>query len=131
MGDNLPTVLLHGEYLGEITWGSFTDSTLVVGGSHATPTEPTLTEADVTIGYAVTDETSAHCTLEDPATGEVSANGVDLSASPQCTLIVTVSKSGFEPQQNEISIPLGAGDLGTITWEDFSGEPRWWWAGRR
>ena len=121
MGDNLQAVPLHGQYLGEITWGAFADSALVMGGSHATPEAPTLTEADVTIGYAVTDETSANCTLEDPVTGEVSAHVVDIATSPQCTLIVTVSKSGFETQQNEISIPLAGADLGTITWGDFSG----------
>ena len=122
MGDNLARVALHAGDLGTIAWGSFADSSLVIGGSSATPTAPTLTEAGVTIGYALTEETGANCTLQDDTTGEVSANEVDVSSPLECTLIVTVSKTGFASQSHEISIPLEgrAWDLGAVTWGDFA-----------
>ena len=105
MGDNLATVPLHGKYLGEITWGTFTGN-LVIAGARKTPSAPQLTEGSVTITYAQTTETTANCTLHDTGTGEVSASNVDLSGSPVCTLKVTVSKTGFSSQVHEISIPL-------------------------
>ena len=123
MGDNLATVPLHGNYFGEITWGNFS-GTLVVGGANVTPTAPQLTEGGVTVEYAKTAATSSNCTLQDAATGEVSANEVDLTSPQECALTVTVSKSGFESQSYEISIPLQAGDLGSITWGDFAAEAR-------
>ena len=74
----------------------------------------------MTVEYAKTAATSSNCTLQDAATGEVSANEVDLTSPQECALTVTVSKSGFESQSYEISIPLQAGVLGSITWGDFA-----------
>ena len=117
MGDNLATVPLYGKYLGEITWGGFTESTLVVG-SQATPNAPSLGEAGTTVRYSAS---TANCTLLSNTTGEVRANEVDLSSPQDCVLSVRVSKSGFEPQTHQISIPLEPKSLGTITWGEFPG----------
>ena len=105
----MPAISLHGKYLGEISWGTFAGN-LVIGGASKTPSVPQLTEGGVTITYAQTTETSANCTLQDTGTGEVSAGNVDMSASPVCTLSVTVSKTGFSSQVHEISIPLAVGE---------------------
>ena len=117
MGENLPTVPLNsGEYLGDITWGAFAASSLVVEGDPAIPTAPTGMVEGASVLYSQTDATSAHCTLYSATTGKVRANAVDVSTSPACALTVTVSKSGFQTQTHQISIPLEAAPSKGIAW---------------
>ena len=117
MGDALATVPLFGNNVSGITWGSFSGN-LVVGGSSVTPGTTSSTVDGVAVDYSLL--TSSNCTLDDDTTGEVSALAVDLSSTVNCRLLVTVSKSGYISQTRELSIALAAGNLGSITWGDFT-----------
>ena len=106
---------LEAGQLSGITWGDFTGA-LTVGGDTQRPTPTVLAGADVV--YSTED---SDCTLLDAVTGEVRANEVELTMAPTCTLQVTVSKTGYTPETQEISIGLEAGRLEGIAWGDFTG----------
>ena len=107
--------------LGSIGWGDFTDTHLVVGGARVTPGAPTGVPNGASIRYTQTEATQRNCTLHNDTNGEVSANVVDISTSPDCALTVSVSKLGYITQTYEISVPLQGAALGTITWGSFAG----------
>ena len=104
-----------------ISWGSFQGGGLRVGGSSRTPTVPTgVTGATFT--YSLKQGSATNCTLEDTATGEVSAKAVDLSTTKTCTVIGTVSKSGYHDKTSgDISITLTKGNQPSFSWGQFSG----------
>ena len=107
--------------LPNITWGSFQGGSLVVGGGNRTPTVPTGVSG-ATFAYALKQGSEANCTLEDTATGEVSALAVDLSTSKECTIIGTASKTGYaDATSGDITVALSKGTQPAITWGQFSG----------
>ena len=89
-----------------ITWGSFS-GTLVVGGAAKAPSAASGT-GGTTFSYAV--KTPSTCTLDDSATGEVSAKAVDLTTTQVCTVTGTAERSGYADETQDISINLGTGN---------------------
>ena len=107
--------------LPSFTWGTFQGGSLQVGGRSRTPSAPTGISG-ATFVYALKQGSEANCSLENAATGEVSAKAVDLSSTKSCTIIGTASKNGYaDKTSGDISIALSAGDQPSITWGQFSG----------
>ena len=104
-----------------ITWASFpNDSTLEIGGASRTPTGLSGLGAGAVVTYALS--TAANCTLDDDATGEVSAKAVDLSGSPVCTIVATSVRTGYSNiSSGNISIPLSIGTMGNLTAPGYGG----------
>ena len=79
-----------------------------------TPTLTTLAGANV--GHSLKAGSSTNCDLRDPGTGEVEAKAVANPGSKSCTLVVTVSRTGYTSKTRDISIPLAAGSITGVAW---------------
>ncbi len=114
-------IILSAGTLGDITWGSFTD-TLEVGGATKTPSASTGAGATgSSITYAIKSGYGANCELVSAAIGEVRAKAVNLSTTKKCILEATATRVGYNDKTADIEIILSAGTLGDITWGSFTG----------
>ena len=99
-----------------ISWGSF-DGNLVVNGGSKTPSATTSSGA--TVDYTLKSGSENYCQLNNRSTGEVEALVVDVSDSPDCVIVASVTRVGYTTRTQEISISLQGENLGNITWGDF------------
>ena len=111
--------------LGDIAWGAFSGR-LVVGGSTATPTAPSVSEPGVSVSYRIEAGSKDICELVDPSTGEVRAIPVASANSQYCELVATASKQHYASQSETISIRLRVGSLGNVRWGRFDGSLKAW-----
>ena len=110
---DIATIAVNEGTLGSVSWGSFT-GTLKVGSGQKTPSTTSL--AGATVRYALKSGSAANCHLRSTSTGAVEAKAVASPASKTCTIVATVSKTGYTSKTRDISVSLAAGTISGVAW---------------
>ena len=110
---DIATIAINEGTLGSVSWGSFTGN-LKVGAGQKTPSLTSL--AGATVRYALKAGSAANCHLRSSSTGAVEAKAVASPASKSCTIVATVSRTGYTDKTQDISISLAAGTISGVTW---------------
>ena len=98
-----------------LSWNGYNDNTPTFGGTNPSLINPTTNLLLSSVGYSYgTTTASTICT--------VASNGAFTMKGPgECVVVVTARASGYNDQTSDVTVTIGEGTLGTITWGRFSG----------